>query len=288
MSPGKIPGQRNTLLLALRGSQVSHKGSMSLPPPTQYQGSHGFYTQGMSQEVQTRQAEWSHTGHQWDYQSTLRAPPSSPLGRAPPSSSLGRAPPSSSLGRAPPSSSLGRAPPSSSLGRAPPSSSLGRAPPSADEHIAEDVPQAPADEDVPQAPADAAEVVPQAPADAAEVVSQAPADAAEPAPQAPRSPAAQEPVDALYSPLGEEYIALQRRLITSCESRQRGQERFYRSQERFHRSQEKLHRSQERLHKRSIELQRDMAASLNGIVQNQSQMMRILSDMQMQMDNRWR
>ncbi|XP_053556434.1 uncharacterized protein LOC128647719 [Bombina bombina] len=200
-------------------------------PPTQYQGSHGFYTQGMSQEVQTGQAEWSQTGHQWDYQSTLRAPPSS------------------SLGRAPPSSSLGRAPPSSSLGRAPPSSSLGRAPPSTDEHIA-GITQAPADaaEDVPQAPADAAEDVPQAPADAAEDVPQAPADAAEPAPQAPRSPAAQEPVDALYSPLDEEYISLQRRLITSCKSRQRGQQRF--------------HRSQERLLKRSIELQRDMAASL--------------------------
>ncbi|XP_053560655.1 uncharacterized protein LOC128651694 isoform X1 [Bombina bombina] len=226
------------------------------PPPTQYQDSHGFSTLGMPQGMQSGQAEWSHTSHQWDYQSSMRAPPSA---------------------------SLGRAPPSASLGRAPSSASLGRAPPSSDEHIAEVVPEAPAAEVVPEAPA--AEVVPEAPAaeviheapateviheaDAAEVVQDAPADRAEPA---PRITAAQEPVDPLYSPLGEEYISLQRRLITSCKSIQRGQQRF--------------HRSQERLLKRSIELQRDIAASLNGIVQNQSQMMRIQSDMQM--DNRWR
>ncbi|XP_053565039.1 uncharacterized protein LOC128655440 [Bombina bombina] len=211
----------------------------------------------MSQEVPNGQAEWSHTGHQWDYQSTLRAPPYS------------------SLGRAPPSSSLGRAPPSSSLGRVLPSSSLGRVSPSAEEHIAEST-QAAADaaEPAPQAPEDAAERAPQAPADATEPAPQAPTDAAEPAPQAPRSPDAQEPVDALYSPLGEEYIALQRRLITSMENIQRGQERFFRSQQRRQQC--------------SIDLQRDIAASLSASVHNQSQMMRILSDMQMQMDNRWR
>ncbi|XP_053569550.1 uncharacterized protein LOC128659979 [Bombina bombina] len=59
------------------------------PPTTQSHGSHGFYPQTMSQEVPIGQAEWSHTGHQWDYQSTMRAPPSSSLERAPPSSSLG-------------------------------------------------------------------------------------------------------------------------------------------------------------------------------------------------------
>ncbi|XP_053545919.1 putative uncharacterized protein ENSP00000383309 [Bombina bombina] len=246
------------------------------PSPTQSHGSHGFYPQTMSQEVPIEQAERSHTGHQWDYQSTMRTPPSSSLGQPPPSSSLGRAPPSSSFGRAPPfsslgqappssslgraplssslgqappSSSLGRAPPSSSLGQVPPSSSLGRAPPSADGNIAETT----------QAPSDAAEPAPPEPADAGGPAPQAPADAGDPAPQATRSPAAQEPVDALYSPLGEEYIALQRRLITSTKSIQRGQERFF--------------RSQERLHKRSIELQRDMAASLSASVQNQSQMM---------------
>ncbi|XP_053558558.1 putative uncharacterized protein ENSP00000383309 [Bombina bombina] len=313
MTPGKIPGQRNIHILALRRSQDSHKGSMYLPPQTH--GSHGFYPQTMSQEVPIGQAEWSHTGHQWDYQSTMRTPPSSSLGRAPPSSSLGRAPPSSSigqapqssslgrappssslwrvppssslgrappsssLGRAPPSSSLGRAPPSSSLGQAPPSSSLGQAPPSADGNIAETT-QAPSDavepappepsdaaEPAPPEPADAAEPAPPEPADAGDPAPQAPADAGDPAPQATRSPAAQGPVVALYSPLGEEYISLQRRLITSTESIQRGQERFF--------------RSQERLHKRSIELQRDMAASLSASVQNQSQIMQILSDMQM-------
>ncbi|XP_053551162.1 AP2-associated protein kinase 1-like [Bombina bombina] len=213
----------------------------------------------MSQEVPTGQAEWSHTGHQWDYQSTLRAPPYS---------------------------SLGRAPPSSSLGRASPSSSLGRAPPSAEEHIAESTqaaadaaepaPQAPPDvaEPAPQAAANVAEPAPQAPPDVAEPAPQAAANAAEPAPQAPRSPAAQEPVDALYSPLWEEYIALQRRLITSTENIQRTQERFF--------------RSQQRRQQRSIELQRDIAASLSASVHNQSQMMRILSDLQMQMDNRCR
>ncbi|XP_053569545.1 resuscitation-promoting factor RpfA-like [Bombina bombina] len=227
MTPGKIPGQRNSLPLALRGSQDSHKGSMFLPPPPtrQSHGSHGFYPQTMSQEVPIGQAELSHTGHQWDYQSTMRAPPSSSRGRAPPSAD-GNIAETTAAPQAP--SDAAELAPQEPLVAAEPA-------PQEPADVAEPAPQEPADvaEPAPQEPADVAEPAPQEPADVADPAPQAPADAGDPAPQATRSPAAQEPVDALYSPLGEEYIALQRRLITSPESMQRGQERFFRNQERF-------------------------------------------------------
>ncbi|XP_053565424.1 uncharacterized protein LOC128655867 isoform X2 [Bombina bombina] len=98
---------------------------------------------------------------------------------------------------------------------------------------------------------------------------------------APRVPAGEEPMDPLTSAMGDEYIALQRRQTVTCESLTSTCERMQRDQRRFY-------RSQQTLQQRSIELQLDMIASLTAMVQNQSQMLRVISDMQIQSDNRWR
>ncbi|XP_053554798.1 nematocyst expressed protein 3-like [Bombina bombina] len=222
MTPGKIPGQRNILPLALRGSQDSHEGSMYFPPPptTQSHGSQGFYPQTMPQEVPIGQAEWSHNGHQWDYQPTMRAPPSSAIGRALSSSAIERAPPSSAIGLAPPSED-GNIAESTSAPQAP--SDAGDPAPHEPAVEASPAPHEPKVEagPAPHEPAVEAGPAPHEPAVEADPAPPATADAGDPAPQAPRSPAAQE--HALYSPLHEEYIALQRRLITNTESIQRGQ-----------------------------------------------------------------
>ncbi|XP_053575753.1 uncharacterized protein LOC128665001 [Bombina bombina] len=97
----------------------------------------------------------------------------------------------------------------------------------------------------------------------------------------PIVPAGEEPMDPLTSAMGDEYISLQRRQTLTCESLTSTCERMQRDQRRFH-------RSQQRLQQRSIELQRDMAASVTAMLQNQSQMLRVISDMQIQSDHRWR
>ncbi|XP_053572160.1 uncharacterized protein LOC128662395 [Bombina bombina] len=225
----------------------------------------------MSQDVPIVEAERSHTGHQWECQSSMRAPPSYSLGQDPPSSSLGRAPTSADGNPA-------------ETTAAPQAAEATVAPaPQAAEDTAAPAPQAAEDTaaPAPQAPEDTAAPAPQAPEDTATPPLQTPEEHTPASPllqhcghQTTAIAVGQQPVDALYSPLGEEYITLQRRLIRSTESLQRGQKMFFRDQERFHRH--------------SIELQRDIAALLSASVQNQSQMMQILSDMQMHMDNRWR
>ncbi|XP_053576493.1 YLP motif-containing protein 1-like [Bombina bombina] len=254
---------------------------MSLPPPSQYQASQDFY----QQDIQTGQAEWLHTSHQWDYQSTRRAPPSASLGRAPAYEEEHIAvvvPPAAPAVIVPPEAPALVVPPEAPALVVPPEAPALVVPPEAPTLVVP--PEAPALVVPPEAPAlvvppiaPALVVPPEAPAvvvppeATAVIVPDATAARGEPA---PIIPAGEQPVDPLTSALGDQYIALQRRLTATCKRMQRDQRRFY--------------RSQQTLLQCCIELQQDMVASLSGIGQNQSQMMRVISDMQMQTDNRWR
>ncbi|XP_053561338.1 uncharacterized protein LOC128652422 [Bombina bombina] len=163
-------------------------------PPTQSHGSQGLYPHTMSQEVPIGQAEWSHTRHHWDYQPTIRAPPSSAIGRAPPLADENRS-----------DSTAAPHEPAVEAGPPPHEPAVEAGPPPHEPAVEAGPP--------PHEPAVEAGPPPHKPAVEAGHAPQATADAGDPAPQAP----AQEPVDALYSPLGEEYIALQRKFITSTE-----------------------------------------------------------------------
>ncbi|XP_053578051.1 uncharacterized protein C6orf132 homolog [Bombina bombina] len=222
-------------------------------PPHQYQASQGLY----------HQAEWVHTSRQWDYQSIRRSPPSASLGRAPASEEEHIA---VSIPQAAPPVIIPQAAPAV-IPQAAPAVIPQAAPAVIPQAAPAVIPQA-APAVIPQAaPAviqQAAPAVIHQAAPAAEDVQVETAARGEPA---PRIPAGEEPLDPLTSAMGDKYIALQRRQTSTCE-------RLTSTCERMQRDQRRFYRNQQTLLQRSIELQRDMAASLSCIVQNQSQIFR--------------